>query len=475
MGLVGPIATLVHLFGSSVYVLTAFPFVCSLLTVWVSYSVGRRLAGEQVGMWSAGLMAVFPLELIFASHVFPCTQHALAAGTTLLCVLQFADRGTKRWLLLAGLALGAGYLARATALFCIGPVLFALWVWSGNADTPMRRRIRQWLLYGLAFFSGLFLILASELVFYSVFSGDPFYRFGALATAAANQGKVDVSGAWITLGWWLRPFARLLFEQELGVFPLLSALSAGILCRHRDREANTAVLVLVVWVGFVFLYTYYGSVSPFRLAALPRLPRYLATLSVPAIVLIAMMLERLTPPARRQLAVFIVLSSLVCVALDGGHTKFSHHKQLHDYLAHVSEPVVLTRDMAFPSLVVNGCGYQRWIWSPKTEDGHYRPTLLERICPEVGRLSSSSELQQTGRRGVLFATGVGDAPQLPVLLAKSLPTERFTAPRGLYHALLDDPLFLCLLSLTRDEYRMNELRREARRPPAELVVFQLPR
>ena len=207
-------------------------------------------------------MAVFPLEAIFASHVFPCTLHALAAGITLLCVLQFADQGWKGWLLLAGAALGTGYLARATALFCIVPVLFALWVMTSNGDAPIRRRIRQWLLDGLVFCCGLLLVLGAELVFYSAFSGDPFYRFGVLTTAVAHQGTVDVSGAGVTLGWWLRPFARLLFEQELGVYPLLAALSAGILCRQRDMETSTAVLVLVVWVGFVFLYTYYGSVSP---------------------------------------------------------------------------------------------------------------------------------------------------------------------------------------------------------------------
>ncbi len=237
-------------------------------------------------------------------------------------------------------------------------------------------------------------------------------------------------------------------------------------------ETRTAVLVLVVWVGFVFLYTYYGSVSPFRMAALPRLPRYLATLSVPAVVLIAMMLERLTSPARRLLAVSIVLASLVCVALDGGYTKFSHHEQLHDCLADASEPVVLTRDMALPSLVVNGCGHQRWIW---TSEAEARPTLLERMCPEVGRLSSASELAQAGREGAFFATQLGNASRLPGLLAGLPPTARFTAPRGAYHALLNSPLFLRVLSLTRDEYRMSDLRRKAQRPPAELAVYQLPR
>ena len=188
-----------------------------------------------------------------------------------------------------------------------------------------------------------------------------------------------------------------------------------------------------------------------------------------------MMLERLTSPTRRLLAVSIVLSSLVCVALDGGYTRFSHHRQLHDCLADASEPVVLTRDMALPSLVVNGCGHQRWIWAPEVEDRRYRPTLLERMCPEVGRLSSASGLAHAGREGALFATKLGNTARLPGLLTGSPPTARFTAPRGAYHALLNNPLFLRVLSLTRDEYRMSDLRRKAQRPPAELAVYQLPR
>src|SRR3569833_953831 len=71
VGLVGPTALAYLLFGVTLWSTVLFPFLCSILTVIVATVLGRRLLGDSAG-WLAGLLvAMFPMDAIFASMLFP--------------------------------------------------------------------------------------------------------------------------------------------------------------------------------------------------------------------------------------------------------------------------------------------------------------------------------------------------------------------------------------------------------------------
>jgi hypothetical protein len=104
----------IHAFGHAVYADTALIFVparlfiiaCGITCVFLTFLVGRRLAGDRVGLAAAGLLAINPLHIVF-SQIIRTDVHA--SVFLLLCALsciEIVRRGRPRDYLLAALWVG---------------------------------------------------------------------------------------------------------------------------------------------------------------------------------------------------------------------------------------------------------------------------------------------------------------------------------------------------------------------------------
>ena len=122
-----------------------------MLSLWLIYRLGRRLAGEQVGLVAAGLGAVYAYFVYYDAALM--TEAFFTLGVLASFELSFALVGIDkpegdpapahrlgRWLLL-GVVFGVTALLRQTLLLWL-PVWLAWVYWAGGAFNRQSRRIR---------------------------------------------------------------------------------------------------------------------------------------------------------------------------------------------------------------------------------------------------------------------------------------------------------------------------------------------
>lgn len=304
IGVYYPVAALFKMAGASLTVAAAVPMFWSLYSIVIIYLAGRTVYGDgRVGLLGAALMAVFPLDVIMSTQLFP------GMGIGALCATAFlafytAEKHNGRWLyLIAGLALGLAYMHRATAVFLFLPL--------GIYILYCRRWRWEYLLIGV----GLAGALAIEAVAFWATLGDPLNRFNWITkiTSKSNFHFSEPRKG----GPLLAPLVAFSTEQEYGLFYFFIAWATIALLLRRDKSSWPLILFFVT----VAFYTLWGTVSikTYRNAA--PWPRYQTLYTMPALLILARWFLLCTGTMwRRILLAVLVSSSLVCVYLDSSRT-----------------------------------------------------------------------------------------------------------------------------------------------------------
>jgi hypothetical protein len=298
-------------------VFVLLPFATSLASVWLCFHIVRQVAGERAGWIAATFQAVFPLEVIYSTHLFPdIIVGALAALAIWLWVVGLT-RNSSRAFVGAGAALAAGYLCRETVLLEI-PVLLVLWLYFGGVRRP--RALWTALVPALVF-------LVEGLV-YAGSTGDFLYRWHAIAThhvpaasgpgdAAAPQGltfsrRLDAIAD---------PLWMLATSHEFGVFHVL-AMPLAVLTLLRRAELRWVAL----WLVTGYLWVFYGTTVPTAWVPLASDPRYASSLTIPALLILAAHLVTWRPSLRLWAVGFLIGLSLLSSGLDQRASELSAHK-----------------------------------------------------------------------------------------------------------------------------------------------------
>jgi 4-amino-4-deoxy-L-arabinose transferase-like glycosyltransferase len=116
----------------------AVPAAIGVLTVAVTYLLGRQLYGRSAGLIAALLLAVMPYDVIVSRQVLLDGLMTLCATTVLYCVVRYAETARLSWLLAAGGMMGVTIEAKETSVVLLGG-LYAFF-----ALTPaVRMRLRH--------------------------------------------------------------------------------------------------------------------------------------------------------------------------------------------------------------------------------------------------------------------------------------------------------------------------------------------
>jgi hypothetical protein len=451
-GLVLPTAAAYRTLGVSLLTTALLPLCCSLAGLLVAFALGQRLFDRRVGLLAAFLLSVFPLDVIFASELFACTPVALLTGLVAYCLVCDDAARTAGPAFAAGLCLGVATLAADTAWFCLLPVgYYFLFV------STRRRR-------AFVSMAGLVCPLSLEAHFYSVVVGDAWWRWRVLAEAISRQGS-DALSSGLGFAYVIQPFLRLLTEQEFGLFPLVLLPALAF---HTWRAPSRYSRFLVFWVIAVFLYTSYGTVSPLRFAPLPRLPRYLSSTTIPAMVLLASFLLTVGAGWRRSAVAVLCATSVLCVWLDNGRTAKAPRKALHAFiLAHPGAQVVLDSQLLFDVLFFNG------FKAPARLSVVVDNTAVRQASEQHRWLFGPVEIVRDlhAVHGAYVALHGGSGSDLARHAPGAKLVVSFRPPDTLYYRMLRIPQVLRLLSFTRDRYRMEGLRLL---PTERLDVYYVP-
>jgi len=157
----------VRIFGLSSWSILVPQALMGVASVGLLYAAVKRVAGPGAGLIAGAVLALTPVAVLMFRFNNPDALLVLvlvgAAYATQRAVQN--DRGEKggtRWLVLAGVLVGVGFLAKMLQAFLVLPALTAVWLLA--APVGWRRKIRDLLLAGAAMLvSAGWWVLAVEL------------------------------------------------------------------------------------------------------------------------------------------------------------------------------------------------------------------------------------------------------------------------------------------------------------------------
>ncbi len=93
-----------------------------VLTVLLTYALGRRLYGHRAGVYGAALLAVMPYHVVVTRQVLLDGPMTLFATLALWALASFAASGRARWLYATAAAIGLTFLAKEIGFIMVGAV-----------------------------------------------------------------------------------------------------------------------------------------------------------------------------------------------------------------------------------------------------------------------------------------------------------------------------------------------------------------
>lgn len=159
-----------------------------------TYGLARRLYGDRVAMLSLFGTATMPLLIIYSTCILPDLPLACCFVLALHAFLRGLDarisdkpKRAHRWLLLAGIAVGFGYMAKETALILL-PFFFVLWI-----SQEWRSRKSAAIVRGAMFAAGFFGVMALETATLSWMNHGFHFRMGWTVNEMDESTRAHIS------------------------------------------------------------------------------------------------------------------------------------------------------------------------------------------------------------------------------------------------------------------------------------------
>jgi len=256
-GLLLPESFLYYLFGPRFGALITYPFLLSLLHLYLTYRLGRETTGkESTGLLAALILATLPEHVDHSTSLL--TDLPLGVFITLSFWLFFRANNPDQprppiYFFLSGFSWGLAYLCKETAVLVI-PVYLVFLGWN---FWKRSRRITPGLAWGLGC---LVLPLAEGFYYYFVYD-DPLLRY----TGVELQHNLGLTLPYWTANpdlLWKRLFLDLFeslmtrFEDTVLLFPLAGAATAWVFFT-RDRN----FVRMAVWLWIYLLTLNFSSTS----------------------------------------------------------------------------------------------------------------------------------------------------------------------------------------------------------------------
>jgi 4-amino-4-deoxy-L-arabinose transferase-like glycosyltransferase len=135
-----------RIFGFGSWTLLAPQAVEGVLSVLLLFAAVRRWFGPAAGLIAGAVLALTPAAVLIFRFNNPDALLVLLMTAAAYCVQRALERDRTRWLVLAGVLLGFGFLTKMAQAFLVLPGFGLAYLWAGPAR--LRRRLWQ-LLAGL--------------------------------------------------------------------------------------------------------------------------------------------------------------------------------------------------------------------------------------------------------------------------------------------------------------------------------------
>ncbi|QDV39732.1 ArnT family glycosyltransferase [Tautonia plasticadhaerens] len=311
LGVILPTVAIVKTLGVHTVSFVLLPLIASLANIVICFKIVDADFGEQVAWLAASLLAVYPLDIVYSTHLFPDVLVGLCSTVSIWFWIIALRSGRTRDFVVSGTFLAVGYLCRETVVMD-GPVYLALGLLEGR---PRWARLPWFALGPLS-------VVLLEAALYAATAGSPFYRWGAILSQQQDATNLDlIRGSTSGGGFWTDPILLLVSSHEFGLFYLISLLAAPVAAWRWSTSRPFAV-----WLIVGYLWTYYGTTVPSTWVTLQRDARYAAALGVPSAAILAIVLMKLPAVIRRPSLAFLVVTGVFAATLDQGNAIIKPHR-----------------------------------------------------------------------------------------------------------------------------------------------------
>jgi 4-amino-4-deoxy-L-arabinose transferase-like glycosyltransferase len=130
-----------RIFGFSSWSMLLPQALCGVGAVWLLYATVRRVSGPTAGLLAGAALALTPVAALMFRYNNPDALLVLLLVAGAYCTTRATEKGSTRWLLLAGVAIGFGFLTKMLQAFLVLPA-FALAFFVAAPGSPGRRLLR---------------------------------------------------------------------------------------------------------------------------------------------------------------------------------------------------------------------------------------------------------------------------------------------------------------------------------------------
>jgi 4-amino-4-deoxy-L-arabinose transferase-like glycosyltransferase len=262
-----------------------------IAAVWLVYAAVKRWFSLPAALLAGFVLAITPVAALMFRYDNPDALLVLLMVVAAYSVTRALERASTAWLLLAGAAIGFGFLTKMMQAFIVLPA-FAL-VYLVAAPTQLRRRLWQVALSGLALVvAGGWWVAIVELVPSSArpYIGgstnnsilDLIWGYNGLGRIEGGSGPGGAGGNFSGSTGFLRLFNAEMGGQISWLIPAAVALfAAGLVWTARRPRADRTRAALLLWGGWLvvtgLVYSYMSGIIH---------PYYTNTLAPPIAVLV---------------------------------------------------------------------------------------------------------------------------------------------------------------------------------------------
>lgn len=431
------------LFGVNIYSTALFPFIFSISSIILAYLFASYLFDKKTGVMAAFLLAIFPMDVFFASQLFPYSFLTLFSCLSLYLFCKGNDENRPVLLLLSGISLGIAYLCRITALYCL--IFFVLYLF-------WKKEYNKKIFFVVV---GLTIVVCLESLFYFWQSGDFLLRLHILTNKVSVINKTIPTKKNVDAAWILEPLIRPFFEQEFGLFfPFfLFSIFFSVFCRGNNKTKS-----LLIWIIPIFIYLSYGTTSPLYYHPLRRLPRYQSVLIIPWIVLLSYSILKLNKQWKKNIIIGVLfISSITALSVDNSrHIKTPLIKMTNFLNTKLSaDNILIDRPLFFDYQFLNGFKKNNKIGllvQPNDESDTLNRIKI--VYPDVKKINYINNVDYDA--WIVLSPKYYDKETISYLFDCCLK-ETIYESNTFYHALLKLPPVRFLLKYVRDEKRYNAL------------------
>ncbi len=327
-----------RLFGSSEFSNTVPSLLASLGMLLIVFRLGWKQIGP-TGAFLGGLLFAFLPEDVF------CSTSVEAVGLTSVLssagLLFLLEKRGFRGIIPAGICFGLAFFSHYYALYVVGAAAFAWLI----HDAPRLRWKESVVLFGV----GISVFLAVNSASFFFLTGDAFFAF----KVSAETHLQTFGGIVYDFSWLIWPIKAFFFTNAFGFLLFLAALALGL----NWKRTSTGFRFLGIFSIVFYLYTNWGTQSPFQYLPLWHLPRYWYPIAVPVCAIVGVWLAQLPKRVGGWVAIALCLSHVVLLMLAGtwGENVEVSKKLLQYTEAHSDQHFVADGQTLNEMFVLRGC------------------------------------------------------------------------------------------------------------------------